>query len=152
VKLRSFLFVPFLAVLGSASALGAQTTQATKVPPAAAPRSVHVIAGVITSVEPAADLVAVRESVPSASQMGQKPVRRSVALVVTPETKLILGKEPAAISDLKAGDFVVARYAETPQGALALTLRAAGAVVSAAPTPSATPQAGEVSAKDGGRR
>ncbi len=147
----SLLFIASLTVLGPAAAGGAQTTQPTKVPEAEAHRSVHVIAGVITSVEPAADLVAVRESVPSASQMGQKPVRRSVALVVTPETKLILGKQPAAISDLKAGDFVVARYAETPQGALALTLRAAGAVTPA-PQPSATPQPAEASAKETGRR
>ncbi len=151
MRLWSLLVVSLLAVLGAAAAEGTQATQATKVPPAAQPRSVHVIAGVITSVEPAADLVAVRESVPTASQMGQKPVRRSVALVVTPQTTLILGKDPAAISDLKAGDFVVARYAETPQGALALTLRAAGAVT-ATPQPSATPQPAEASAKEGGRR
>jgi hypothetical protein len=119
---------------------------------AATPRTVHVIAGVVTAIEPPSGLVTVRESVPSASQMGQKPVRRTVALVVTPKTKIILGKAPAVIADLKAGDFVVSRYAETPQGAIALTLRAADAVARSEPSPTATPPPVESSAKDGNRR
>lgn len=149
--IRSVLLVTLLGSLGAAVG-EAQTTPKAKVAPSEAPRTVHVIAGVVTSVEPSAGLVAVRESVPSAPEKGRKPVRRSVSLVVNAETMVILGKAPAALSELKVGDYVVARYAETPQGALALTLRAADAIVQAAPPASASSQPAEAPGKEGDHR
>ncbi len=111
-----------------------------------------MIAGVVTWVDVPTGLVAVRESVPTASQMGQKPVRRSVALVVTAETKLFRGTTPVLTADLRAGDYVVSRYTETPQGALALLLRAADVVVQTTPSPSATPQPSDAPASENGQR
>lgn len=111
-----------------------------------------MIAGVVTSVDASAGLVTLRESVPTASQMGQKPVRRSVALVVTAETKLFRGMTPTVTADLRPGDYVVSRYAETPRGTLALLLRAAEVVVRSVSPPSGTPQPGGVSASENGQR
>lgn len=151
VRLLFVLLLPILSCLGAAAAEEPQTTQPTKVPSPTPARTVHVIAGVVTWVDVSAGLVAVRESVPTASQMGQKPVRRSVALVVTADTKLFRGKTPAMTADLRPGDYVVSRYTETPQGALALLLRAADVVVRTTPSPSGTPQPGGVSASENGQ-
>lgn len=150
MRLWSLLLVSFLTSLGGAAAGETQKTQPTKVPSPAVARTVHVIAGEITSIDVPASLVAVRESVPTASQKGQKPVKRTVVLVVTAETLLLRGKEPAPISDLKPGDYVVSRYAETPQGALALSLRAADVV--ARTTPTGTPAPGEAPVRESGQR
>jgi hypothetical protein len=139
-----------LAILAMAAAGEAQTAQPTQVPSPAAARKVHVIAGEVTSVDASSGLVAVRESVPSASQKGQKPVRRSVALVVTIETKLFRGEAPVTAADLKPGDYVVSRYAETPQGALALSLRAADVVARTTPSPSGEPQPSEAPVTENG--
>jgi hypothetical protein len=110
-----------------------------------------VIAGVVTSVDASAGLVTVRESVPTASQMGQKPVRRSVALVVSAQTKLFRGTTPTVTADLRPGDYVVSRYAETPHGALALLVRAAEIVTRTTPSPSGTPQPGDAPASESGQ-
>ena len=151
--MRTFPASPVLGLvlLALTGAAEAQTTQPTKVPPPAAARAVHVIAGVVTSVDASAGLVAVRESVPTASQMGQKPVCRSVALVVTAETKLFRGMTPTVTADLRPGDYIVSRYAETPLGALALLLRAADVVVRTTPSSTGTPQPGDAPASENGQ-
>jgi len=88
--------------------------------------------GEIVSVDAEKNLVTVRESVSSPNQKGQT-ARRTVTLGLTPQTKLLRGKTSTSAAELKPNDFVVARYAETPTGVIALSLRAADVVARTAP-------------------
>ena len=95
--------------------------------------------------------MAVRESVASASQKGQKPVRRILTLVLTPDTKILRGRTPVSPEELRVKDYVVVRYAETPQGAVALSLRAADVVARTAPSSPGAPQLPETAAGEPGQ-
>ncbi|HQR45717.1 MAG TPA: hypothetical protein PLB02_04605 [Thermoanaerobaculia bacterium] len=150
----SLRFLPALVaavVLASAGGKDVQTTPRTAVAASAAPQTTRFVAGEITYVDPALRIVAVRETVASAPQKGQKPARRTVTLALTPDTKLLRGKAPVSADELRVKDYVVVRYAETPQAAVALTLRAADVVVRSAPAPAASPSATEAAAGEFGQ-
>ncbi len=111
----------------------------------------HSIAGEVTYVDTALRIVAVRETVASASQMGQKPVRRTVAMILAPGTKLVRGKTPGEPSELHLHDYVVVRYADSPQGPIATSLRVADVVARSTPSPQAATSA-DTSANETGQR
>lgn len=107
--------------------------------------------GEVTYVDTALRIVAVRESVASATQKGQKPFRRTLTLVLTPDTKLYRGKTPVFPEELCVKDYVVARYVESPQGAVALSLRAADAVARTTPSAAGAPQPPEMAGAQPGQ-
>jgi len=141
--------VRFLPALIAAAALAASTpkegqmTQPSTVAPVPPSATARAIVGQIVSVEKDGSAVQIRESVSSASQKGQLPVRRTVTLQINAATTIVRGKSPVAASDLKPMDHVVARYVETPTGAIAQSIRAADVV---ARTPSSS-QTGPPSAE-----
>jgi hypothetical protein len=141
------LFV--VAAFGVAAAASAQTAQPAKVPSPVAARSTRTIVGEIVSVDAEKNLVTVRESVSSPNQKGQT-ARRTVTLGLTPQTKLLRGKTSTSAAELKPNDFVVARYAETPAGVIALSLRVADVVARTAPATPAGPTSHEP--RDAGQR
>ena len=138
----SLRFVPAL-IAAIALAAGVPKSEQVAQPAAvAAPAPAgptHSIAGEVTYVDTALRIVAVRETVSSASQKGQKPVRRTVTMVLTPGTKLVRGKTPVDPAELRVHDYVVARFTETPLGPVATSLRVADVVARSAPSPRATP-------------
>jgi len=123
-------------------------TQPTPVPSPSSASVSRTIAGEIVSMDARSGSVLVRETVASATQKGQKPFRRAVTLVIGSGTKLSRGKAPVHVSDLKVGDYVVARYAETPTGMTAFSIRAAEVVVRT--TPAAAPPPSETADPRGG--
>ena len=120
-----------------------QTTQPSTVAPVPPSSTARAIVGQIVSVEKDGSAVQIRESVSSASQKGQPPARRTVTLQIGAATVIVRGKSPVAASDLKPKDHVVARYVETPSGAIAQSIRAADVAV----RPPTSSQAGEPSAE-----
>jgi len=150
----SLRFLPALVAAVILAAGGARDVQVTPKPAVASPvppLSTHSVAGEVTYVDPALRILAVRESVASASQKGQRPVRRIVKLVLTPETKLLRGRTPVLPEELRVKDYVVVRYADTPHGAVALSLRAADVVARTAPSAAGTPQPPEIAAAEPGQ-
>jgi len=151
----SLRFLPALLAAALLAAVGARDVQTTPEPVVASPATPHPtrsIAGEVTYVDPALRIMAVRETVASASQKGQKPVRRILPLVLTPDTKLFRGRTPVSPEDLRVRDYVVVRYTETPQAFVALSLRAADVVARTAPASPGTPQLPETVAGDPGQR
>ncbi len=150
----SLRFVPAL-IAAIALAAGAPKSDQVAQPESLVARApagpTHSIGGEVTYVDTALRIVAVRESVASATQMGQKPVRRTVVMILTPATKLVRGKTPGDATELRVRDYVVARYVETPQGPVATSLRVADVVARSAPSPPTTPAA-DTSAEETGQR
>ena len=72
-------------------------------------------------------------------------------LVLTPETKLLRGRTPVLPEELRVKDYVVVRYADTPHGDVALSLRAADVVARTAPSAAGTPQPPEIAAAEPGQ-
>ncbi|MFI5180608.1 MAG: hypothetical protein ACHQPI_04390 [Thermoanaerobaculia bacterium] len=146
----------FLPALLAAIALAAgapksdQVTPPSKVATPALEGPTRSIVGEVTYVDVALRIVAVRETVSSASQKGQKPVRRTLTMVLTPDTKLVRGKTPSDPAELRVRDYVVAHYRETPYGPLAVTLRVADVVARSVPSPITTDQ--DASSEDTGQR
>jgi hypothetical protein len=151
VNLRFLPALVAAAVLASGGARDVQTAPAAKVASPAPLHPTRIILGEITYVETALRIVAVRETVASATQKGQKPIRRTLTLVLTPDTKILRGKIPVSPEELCVKDYVVVRYAETPQGAVALSLRAADVVARTTPSPAAAPPPAETAAPEAGQ-
>ena len=150
----SLRFLPALIAaiaIAAGAPKGEQVSQPARVAASVPAGPTRSIAGEITYVDTALRIVAVRETVASASQKGQKQVRRTLTLVLTPETKLVRGKTPSDSSGLKVRDYVVAHYSETPFGPLAVTLRVADVVVRSAPSPAGTPSASDASSEETGQ-
>lgn len=150
----SLRFLPALVAAIVLAAGSPKSDQVAQPAPVVRPASVgptHSIAGEVTYVDTALRIVAVQETVASASQMGQKPVRRTIAMILTPGTKLVRGKTPADPSELRLHDYVVVRYTDTPQGPIANSLRVADVVARSAPSPPAT-TTGDPSANETGQR
>ena len=148
----SLRFIPALIAAIALAAGAPKSEQVAQPATVTAPAPVgptHSIAGEVTYVDTALRIVAVRETVSSASQKGQKPVRRTVTMVLTPGTKLLRGKTPGDPSDLRVHDYVVARFAETPQGPVATSLRVADVVARSAPSPPASPAADTATEENG---
>lgn len=150
----SLRFVPAL-IAAIALAAGAQKSEQVAQPvPVVASTPIgptHSIAGEVTYVDTALRIVAVRETVSSATQKGQKPVRRTMTMVLTPETKLVRGKTPGDPAELRVHDYVVVRFTETPLGPIATSLRVADVVARSAPSPPTTP-ADDATAEETGQR
>ncbi len=138
--------------LAAAAPKGGQVSQPDPVAIPAPTGPMRSIAGEVTYVDTALRIVAVRETVVSASQKGQTPVRRTLTLVLTPNTKLVRGKTPSDPSGLRVRDYVVAHYSETPYGPIAVTLRAADVVARSAPPSSGSPAAADAPSEDTGQR
>ena len=150
----SLRFLPALVAAVLLAAGGARDVQITPKAMVASPVPPHptrIIVGEVTYVDTALRIVAVRESVASATQKGQKPFRRTLTLVLTPDTKILRGKTPVSPEELCVKDFVVVRYAETPQGAVALSLRAADVVARTVPPSPGAPQLPEMAAGEPGQ-
>jgi hypothetical protein len=131
-------FLPALlaaAVVAAAGSKDGQTPQPATVAPSAPAASARAIVGEIVSVEGVGTAVSIRESVSSASQKGQPIVRRNVTLQIVPSTRIFRGKDLSTAETLKPKDYVVARYLETPSGAVAQSIRAADVTPRATPTP-----------------
>lgn len=150
----SLRFVPAL-IAAIALATGApKSGQVAQPAPVVAPApagSARSIVGEVTYVDTALRIVAVRETVSSATQKGQKSTRRTVTMVLTPQTKLVRGKTPGDPAELRVHDYVVARFTETPQGPVATSLRVADVVARSAPSPPAPPVA-DATAEETGQR
>jgi hypothetical protein len=150
----SLRFVPAL-IAAIALAAGApkseQVVQPATVAASAPAGPTRSIVGEVMYVDTALRIVAVRETVASASQKGQKPARRTMTMVLTPQTKLVRGKTPGAPADLRVHDYVVAHFTETPQGPVVTSLRVADVVARSAPSPPATPVA-EATTEETGQR
>jgi hypothetical protein len=131
-------FLPALvaaAVVAVAGSKEGQVSQPATVDPSYPAASARAIVGEIVAVEAGGTAVSIRESVSSASQKGQPAVRRSVTLQIVPTTRIFRGKEPSTAETLKPRDYVVARYLETPAGAVAQSIRAADTARHVTPTP-----------------
>jgi hypothetical protein len=131
-------FLPALvaaAVVAVTGSKDGQTTQPATVAPSVAEASARAIVGEVVSVEGAGTAVSIRESVSSPSQKGQPAKRRNVTLQIVPTTKIFRGKDLSTAETLKPKDYVVARYLETPSGAVAQSIRAADVTPRATPTP-----------------
>jgi len=151
VNLRFLPALVAAAILASGGARDVQTTPAAKVASPAPLHATRIVAGEVTYVDTALRLVAVRETVASATQKGQKPFRRTLTLVLTPDTKTFRGRTPVPAEELQVKDYVVVRYAETPQGAVALLLRAADVVARTTPSPAALPPPAETAGPEAGQ-
>jgi hypothetical protein len=150
----SLRFVPTLIAALALAAGAPKSEQVAQPAPVVAPSPAgptRSIAGEVTYVDTALRIVAVRETVSSASQKGQKPVRRTMTMVLTPETKLVRGKTPGDPAELRVHDYVVAHFTETPQGPIAISLRVADVVARSGPPPPATPTA-DTTAEETGQR
>jgi hypothetical protein len=131
-------FLPALvaaAVVAAAGSKDAQMTQPATVALSSPAASARAIVGEIVSVEGGGTAVSIRESVSSASQKGQPSVRRNVTVQIVPTTRIFRGKELSTAESLKPKDYVVARYLETPSGAVAQSIRIADATPRPTPTP-----------------
>jgi hypothetical protein len=131
-------FLPALvaaAVVATAGSKGGQTTQPEPLDRSSSAASARAIVGEIVSVEAGGTAISIRESVSSASQKGQPSVRRNVTVQIVPTTRIFRGKELSSAEALKPKDYVVARYLETPAGAVAQSIRAADTTPHATPTP-----------------
>lgn len=112
--------------------------------PAAPPASAEkTIVGVVVSLDQAQGKLVVQESSRTVRVKGEEPKKENVELSVDASTRIVIGRNPAALSELKAKDHVVVRYVVTPRGARATSLRVAerkaGPATPAAPsTPSTT--------------
>lgn len=151
----SLRFLPALiaaVALAAGAPKGDQVSQPEAVVTTASTGQTRSIVGEVTYVDTALRIVAVRETVASASQKGQKQARRTLTLVLTRDTKLVRGKTPSDPAELRVHDFVVARYTETPNGRLAVTLRAADVVALSAAPPSSPPAGADASPEETGQR
>jgi len=131
-------FLPALvaaAVVAAAGSKDGQMTQPATVALSSPAASARAIVGEIVSVEGGGTAVSIRESVSSASQKGQPPVRRNVTVQIVPTTRIFRGKDLSTAESLKPKDYVVARYLETPSGAVAQSIRIADSTPRATPTP-----------------
>ena len=107
------------------------------------------IVGHIVSVDVATCTVVVRESVRSTRVKGQPAKREVVSMVLDAATPIRRGKAPTSIAELRPKDNVVARYAVTPAGAKALSLRVAE-LIARTPQPSPAPAPGAGGPADSG--
>lgn len=138
----SLRFVPTLiAALALAGGVlkSEQVAQPTQVAAPSAAGPTRSVVGEVTYVDTALRIVAVRETVSSATEKGQKAGRRTMTMVLTSQTKLLRGKRPGDPAELRVHDYVVATFSETPQGPIAISLRVADVVARSGPSPSATP-------------
>ena len=123
------------------------TTGVSGTPPSATPTPSHwrTIVGEIVSIDQPAGTVVVAESIKTTAGRGGTRKRETVRLTLNAETHLLRGKTPTSLSELRPKDHVVVRYRLTPQGALAVTFRAADPV-NPRPTSSAAEPASAVGA------
>ncbi len=131
-------FLPALVAAVVVAATGSkdgQLTQPEAVTLSTPAASARAIVGEIVSVEAGGTAVSIRESVSSASQKGQPAVRRNVTVQIVPTTRIFRGKELSTAETLRPKEYVVARYLETPAGAVAQSIRIADATPRATPTP-----------------
>jgi hypothetical protein len=102
------------------------------------------IVGQIVSVDVATRTVVVRESVRSTPVKGQPAKREVVSMVLEAATPIHRGKTPTSVAELRPKEYVVARYAVTPAGARALSLRVAELIArTPLPSPAPAPSAGD---------
>jgi hypothetical protein len=128
----------FLAVMMPAAAPVSTPPKAPPSTPAPRPSApvTQTIVGQILSVDAAAATLGVGESVQASPT--KKGDRDTVSLKVDRGTQLLRGKRATTVAELRPRDHVVVRYVLTPDGARALSIRAAD---QSRETPTVVPQA-----------
>ena len=121
------LFLALLMPAGAPVPAAPSTAAAKASPSAPAPRPTapltQTIVGQILAVDAVAATLIVGESVQASP--GKKGDRETVSLKVDGGTKLLRGTKTTTVAELRPRDHVVVRYVLTPQGARALSIRAA---------------------------
>lgn len=107
-------------------------------PPAAAPEK--TIVGEIVSLDAGQGRLVVQEASRTVRAKGEEPKKEIVTLQVDGSTKVVIGRNPSALTELKPKDHVVVRYVVTAKGPRATSLRVAERTPPTPPTPtSASP-------------
>ncbi len=131
-------------------ALGLMSARAAApAPPATSAAAEKTIVGEIVSLDVGQSRLVVQEASRTVRAKGEEPKNEIVTLQVDGATKVVIGRNPSVLTELKPKDHVVVRYVVTAKGPRATSLRVAertpptpATPAAASPAPATSPSTG----------